>query len=103
MVFLAGMVGRDANGRIVAGVYAQTKQAIENIAGALEAAGASLKDVVRTRLFVVNIDSLEDAARAHLEAFGSVMPASTIVEVSRLATAEMLVEIEADAVITGAH
>jgi len=102
MVFVAGMVGRDANARIVEGVYAQTKQAIENIAGALEAAGASLKDVVRTRLFVLDIDRLEDVARAHQEAFGSVMPVSTLVEVSRLATPEMLVEIEADAVITGA-
>jgi enamine deaminase RidA (YjgF/YER057c/UK114 family) len=81
--------------------YAQTKGAIDRIAIALEAAGASLRDIVRTRMFVVNIADWEAVARAHREALGSIAPASTMVEVSRLIAPELLVEIEADALVIG--
>ena len=80
--------------------YAQAKRCIEVIAEVLEKAGASLEDVVRTRMFVTDIDRWEEVGRAHSEAFGSIMPATTMVEVSRLIDARMLVEIEADAVVT---
>jgi enamine deaminase RidA (YjgF/YER057c/UK114 family) len=100
LVFVSGTVGRGPDGNVVAGgVYEQAKQTIENIRAALEQAGASLSDVVRTRAYLVDISAQDDFARAHREAFGDVRPASTMVEVSRLATPEMLVEIEADAVI----
>ncbi len=99
-VYVSGTAAWDAAGKIVAGgVYAQTKQCIENIAAALAKAGASLSDVVRTRIYVVDVDLWQEAARAHREAFAAIMPASTLVEVSRLATPAMLVEVEADAVI----
>ena len=80
--------------------YAQATRCIEVIREALESAGAGLTDVVRTRMFVTNIDQWEDIGRAHKEAFGDIMPATTMVEVSRLIDPRMLVEIEADAVIT---
>ena len=70
------------------------------IAGALDSAGASLKDVIRTRMYVTDIAQWADIARAHQEAFGDVMPATAMVEVSRLIDPGMLVEIEADAVVT---
>lgn len=78
---------------------AQARQAIANIERALGLAGASLADVVRTRIYVTNIDDWEAIARAHGEAFGEVRPAATMVEVSRLIAPEMLVEIEADAYV----
>lgn len=95
LVFVSGTTsaGNDA--------YVQAKGAIERIAVALEAAGASLRDVVRTRMFVTNIADWEAVAKAHREAFGSIAPASTMVEVSRLIAPELLVEIEADAFIGG--
>ncbi len=99
-VYVSGTAAWDVAGKIVAAdVYAQTKQCIENIAAALANAGASLGDVVRTRIYVIDIDRWQEAARAHREAFAAIMPAATLVEVSRLATPEMLVEVEADAVI----
>jgi enamine deaminase RidA (YjgF/YER057c/UK114 family) len=99
-VFVSGTVGRGADGSVVdGGVYEQAKQTIENIRVALEQAGASLSDVVRTRTYVVDVGTQDEFSRAHREAFGDVRPASTLVEVSRLASPEMLVEIEADAVI----
>jgi len=100
-VFVSGTVGRDQAGSIVSGVYDQTRVSIENIAAALAQAGASLRDVVRTRVYITDIDAWEDVARAHREAFGDILPASSMVEVSRLATPEMLVELEADAIIEG--
>ena len=99
-VYVSGTVGRGKDGKVVfGGVYDQAKQAIANIATALEQAGASLSDVVRTRIYLIDIDEQDELARAHREAFGDIRPASTMVEVAALATPEMLVEIEADAVI----
>jgi enamine deaminase RidA (YjgF/YER057c/UK114 family) len=80
-------------------MYAQAKQAIRNIEKALAQAGASLSHVVRTRIYVTDISRLDEAAKAHGEAFGEIRPAATMVEVSALAEPEMLVEIEAVAVI----
>lgn len=77
--------------------YRQTKQVLENIADALTEAGASLDDVVRTRMYVVDIDDWEEIGRAHAEAFDTARPASTMVEVESLVDPEMLVEIEAKA------
>jgi enamine deaminase RidA (YjgF/YER057c/UK114 family) len=79
--------------------YAQAKQALRTIAEALEQAGARLDDVVRTRMFVTDLGDWEAVARAHAEAFGAVRPAATMVEVSRLMTQEMLVEIEVEAFV----
>jgi enamine deaminase RidA (YjgF/YER057c/UK114 family) len=80
-------------------MYAQTRQAIANIAAALAKAGATLDAVVRTRMFVTDISRWEDVARAHREAFGHILPATTMVEVSKLIDPAMLVEIEADAIV----
>jgi enamine deaminase RidA (YjgF/YER057c/UK114 family) len=79
--------------------YLQAKGAIARIEQALEEAGASLDDVVRTRMYVTNIDDWELVARAHHEAFADVRPAATMVEVQRLIAPELLVEIEVDAFI----
>ncbi len=80
-------------------VYLQARQALRNIERALVEAGASLGDVVRTRIYLTDIDRWEEAAHAHAEAFAEVKPAATMVEVSRLADPAMLVEIEAVAVV----
>jgi enamine deaminase RidA (YjgF/YER057c/UK114 family) len=100
-VYVSGTVAWGDDGKLVGtgDMYAQAKQAIRNIEKALEQAGASLTDVVRTRIYVTDISRLKEAARAHGEAFGEIRPASSMVEVSALAEPEMLFEIEAIAVI----
>ena len=104
LVFVSGTVAWGPDGKLVGkgDVYAQAKQTLANIEGYLREAGACLKDVVRTRIYLTDIGRWQEVARAHREAFGDVRPASSLLEISRLAEPEMLVEIEAVAVLSGA-
>jgi enamine deaminase RidA (YjgF/YER057c/UK114 family) len=100
-IYVSGTVATGADGGII-GVddpYTQATQALRNIGRALESFGADMTNVVRTRIYVVNIDQWKEIGKAHAEFFGRVRPATTMVEVRRLITPDVLVEIEADAVL----
>jgi enamine deaminase RidA (YjgF/YER057c/UK114 family) len=101
-VYVSGTLGVGPGGRPPAGAYEQSMLAVERIRGALEALGATLDDVVRTRMYVVDVERHQyDVGRAHMEAFGRAMPASTMVGIAGLVAPEYLVEIEVEALVAG--
>lgn len=100
VVYVSGTTGTDPSGKVLdpGDAYAQTKQAIENIKNALSRLGLTLEHVVRTRIYVTDIDKWQEVAKAHAESFGEIHPATSLVGVTRLVDPSMIVEIEATAV-----
>jgi enamine deaminase RidA (YjgF/YER057c/UK114 family) len=99
VIAVTGTVGIGPDGKYSADVGAQAKRSLEIIEGALEALGAKITDVMRTRMFVTNITEWEKVAAVHGTVFGEIRPATTIVEVARLIDADALIEIEVDAIV----
>ncbi len=101
LVFVSGTTATDADGNVVDGTaYEQTRLTLANVERALHAAGAAIEDVVRTRIYVTDIEQWEEVGRAHGEVFGAVRPATSMVQVAGLIDPRMVVEIEAVAVVS---